>query len=284
MQVTQHELKGNAEFLGDSSFRLNECPFPEKASDIPLGLYELPRRTGDAHLYRLNHPLADAVLSQAKDRPMPIAEIQFDYGAYEGKVTILEPMVKQSGWLTLSILTVEALDQAEDYLLFTGVTESGSVLDDEQSRRLLLLPGRVSEQPPLHDPPTSVAEQLNLAQKTVLNNISTRNAQFFEAELKKLDGWADDQIASTEKTLRDVKKRVRELRNEASKIADLAEQARLQDQISELERSKRKLRQEIFEAEDRILAQRDGLVSIIRGKLEQKTTTKPLFSLRWSLS
>lgn len=284
MQVTQHELSGSAEFLGDSSFRLSACPFPEKATDVPLGLYELPRRSGEAHLYRLNHPLADAVLTQAKNRPMPLAEIQFDYGAHEGKVTILEPLVNQCGWLAVSLLTVEALDQAEDYLLFSGMTDSGTKFDEEQARRLLLLPGSVREQTPLHSAPPSIAEQLQRAQERVLNKVSMRNAQFFEAELKKLDGWADDQITSTEKALRDVKKRVRELRNEASKATDLAEQARLQDQISELERGKRKLRQEIFESEDRILAQRDGLVRIIRGKLQQKTASNPVFSVRWSLS
>jgi adenine-specific DNA-methyltransferase len=55
MQLTRHELAGHAEFTGDSAFRLNSLPFP---GDIPLGLYELPRRSGEAHLYRLNHPLA----------------------------------------------------------------------------------------------------------------------------------------------------------------------------------------------------------------------------------
>lgn len=104
-----------------------------------------------------------------------------------------------------------------------------------------------------------------------------RGTQFFEAELKNLEGWADDQIASTEKALRDVNKRIRDLRNEASKTSDLTEQAKLQDQISDLERSKRK-RQEIFEAEDRIFTQREGLVGKIRGKLKQRTCIKPLFS------
>jgi predicted nucleic acid-binding Zn-ribbon protein len=136
----------------------------------------------------------------------------------------------------------------------------------------------------LHEVPDSVAAQSKTLQDRILKEVSTRNAQFFEAELKKLDGWADDQIASTEKALRDVKKRIRDLRNEASKTSGLNEQAKIQDQISDLERSKRKLRQEIFEAEDRILTQRDGLVGKIRGKLKQKTSTKPLFSLRWTLN
>ena len=35
-RLTRHELDSNAEFLGDSAFRLNACPFE---GDIPLGLY-----------------------------------------------------------------------------------------------------------------------------------------------------------------------------------------------------------------------------------------------------
>jgi adenine-specific DNA-methyltransferase len=37
-----------------------------------MGLYELPRRSGEAHLYRLNHPLAEALLEQAKIRELPV--------------------------------------------------------------------------------------------------------------------------------------------------------------------------------------------------------------------
>ena len=64
MDVTRHELKEQAQFLTDSSFLLKSSSFP---GDIPTGLYELPRRSGEAHLYRLNHPLAEAVLAKAKN-------------------------------------------------------------------------------------------------------------------------------------------------------------------------------------------------------------------------
>jgi adenine-specific DNA-methyltransferase len=284
IDITKYELGDNAQFVDDSSFVLNANPFSESDSEIPLGLYELPRRSGEAHLYRLNHVLAESVIARAKERELPAAEVRFDYDAHQGKVTILQPLFNSSGWLTLSILTIEALDQAEDYLIFSSVTDSGLSLDEEQVQRLLSLPGQIGDQRMLHDAPDSVAAQSKTLQDRILKGVSTRNAQFFEAELKKLDGWADDQIASTEKALRDVKKRIRDLRNEASKTSDLTEQARIQDQITDLERSKRKLRQEIFETEDRIIAQRDGLVGTIRGKLKQKTATKPLFSLRWTLN
>jgi adenine-specific DNA-methyltransferase len=54
MDLTHHELRDHIKVLdGVSSFPLTSCPF---GHDIPLGLYELPRRSGEAYLYRLSHP------------------------------------------------------------------------------------------------------------------------------------------------------------------------------------------------------------------------------------
>jgi len=284
MQITRHELKGQAEFLNASSFRLKSCSFAKENGDIPLGLYELPRRSGEAHLYRLGHPLAEAIIAQAKKRQLPTGELRFEYGDHDGKITILQPLIGQSGWLTLSLLTVEALDQAEDHLIFAALTDSGQTLDQDQAARLFQLPGTVRETACLSLNADTLERQRTAVQMLLLKNISERNSRFFEAELAKLDGWADDQVTSSERALKDIKKRIRELRNEADKAADLTEQARLQAEISETERRQRKLRQEIFEVEDRILAQRDQLVAAIRGKLQQNIQTQPIFTVRWSFS
>jgi adenine-specific DNA-methyltransferase len=140
MELTCYELGDHAEFLdGQSAFRLQTCPYP---GDIPLGLYELPRRSGEAHLYRLAHPLAQHVLTQAKGRVLPPAEIVFDYTQYRPTISILEPLVGQGGTLLLSLLTVQALDQVEDYLIVAAMTDSGHLLDEEQAHRLLRLPAR----------------------------------------------------------------------------------------------------------------------------------------------
>jgi ERCC4-related helicase len=144
MRTTRHELNGHAEFIDDSSFRLNSIPFPERNGEIPLGLYELPRRSGEAHLYRLNHPLAECLLARAKERDLTPSEVHFDYGARVGKVSILQPLIGHTGWVTLTMLTVEALDQAEDYLIFAGFSDAGDAIDQEQAARLLQLPATVT--------------------------------------------------------------------------------------------------------------------------------------------
>jgi adenine-specific DNA-methyltransferase len=281
MDLTRHELDGHARFVDDSSFRLETCPF---TGDIPLGLYELPRRSGDAHLYRLNHPLAEAVVAQASARELPAADIRFDYGRHDGKVSILEPYLGQSGVLRVSFLTVEALDQAEDQFLYAAVTDRGEVLDDDTIQRLFTLPAaQVTPAAGMARHPR-LDEITGLREKVALQTISARNARFFEAEAAKLNGWADDQIASAERALADAKRRIRELRNAATKAGSVEEQVRIQTEIRDTERRQRRLRQDIFDVEDRILAQRDALVEGIRARLAPAVTSKTLFTIRWTLT
>ncbi len=281
IDLTRYELNGHARFIDDSSFRLENCPFP---GEIPLGLYELPRRSGKAHLYRLNHPLADAVVAQAKGRKLPPAEICFDYGQHDGKVTSLEPYIGRSGVLQLSLLTVEALDQAEDQFLLAAITDKGDVLDDDVIQRLLTLPA--AEAAPVASIPheTRLKEITSFREQATLQAIAERNGEFFVAEAVKLNGWADDQIGSAERALAEAKRRIRELRNEATKASSIEELACVQTEIRDTERRQRKLRQEIFDVEDRILAKRDELVEAMKSKLKPVVRSQTLFTLRWMLA
>ena len=66
------------------------------------------------------------MVAQAKSRELPLPKLHFDYGEHDGKVTLLEPFIGKSGWLALSLFTVESLDQAEDHLIFAAVTDDGA--------------------------------------------------------------------------------------------------------------------------------------------------------------
>ena len=80
MDLTRAEL-GDCAAFDDDGFTLHQLPpnlLPAPpgrgagglSGDIALGRYELPRRSGDAHLYRINHPLARWGIEQAKARAL----------------------------------------------------------------------------------------------------------------------------------------------------------------------------------------------------------------------
>ena len=287
MQLTRHELEDSAEFLGDASFRLTTNPFPQQAAAIPLGLYELPRRSGEAHLYRLNHPLAEALLANAKRRDLPTAEMQFDYGQHGGKVTSLEPLIGKTGWLTLSFFSVEALDQAEDHLIFSAITDDGETLDEEVAQRLLTLPCTSSPLPVAGEGPGERGVTLETLtqqrQSNIQRVISERNARFFEAEADKLDGWADDLKVGLEREIKEIDRLIKDARRAATTALTLEEKLAGQKQIKALEVQRNQKRRSLFDAQDQVDTQRDELISLIEGKLNQTTSLQRLFMLRWTL-
>ncbi len=280
MRLTRHELDGHAEFLNDSSFRLLAAPF---AGEIPTGLYELPRRSGEAHTYRLNHPLAEAVIAQAKARELPSAEIRFDYTAHEGKVSILEPLRGQSGHLSLSLFTVESLDQAEDYLVFAAVTDTGQQLDEEAARRLLSLPGQVGQGMLSLAPPGDLDEVIQRRQAEIQRTISERNARFFEAEAEKLDGWADDLKVGLEREIKELDRQIKEARRAATMALTLEEKLAGQKQVKALESQRNDKRRSLFDTQDKVDQRREELIARTEGKLKQEVALSRLFSIRWSL-
>ena len=323
IQLTRYELSGHAEFINDSSFNLLTLPesfhsttkntettkktlngessdFPSVFSvlsvvkSIPLGLYELPRRSGESHLYRLGHPLAEHVISQAKSRDLPIAEVEFRCSDHDGKISILEPLQGKSGALTVSMFTVESMDQAEDHLIFAGCTNEGMMLDEEQVRRMLTLPAIVlttkntENTKTLPGPEPRISSSVLSVVKTqrqaeIQRQVSERNAIFYEAEATKLDGWADDLKVGLEREIKEFDRQLKETRRASVTALTLEEKLESQKQIKAIESQRNDKRRSLFEAQDAIDRQREILIDKIEGKLLQHNSDTVLFHLIWKL-
>jgi len=285
MKLTRHELDGNADFIDGSSFRLKANPFPERDGDIETGLYELPRRTGEAHLYRLNHPLAEALLNRAKSRELPAVELRLNYAEHEGKISVIEPFLGQSGWISVSVFTVESLDYAEDHLLFAGVTDMGQTLDNEVARRLLSLPAQVGSAINLSQDVKSALESISHeGEEVVQRSVSQRNARFFEAEAEKLEAWADDLKLGLEREIKEIDRQIKEARRAATSALTLEEKLAGQKQIKSLEAQRSQKRRGLFDAQDEVEARRDTFIQTLEAKLSQRTSCRSLFYVRWIIS
>jgi len=286
MQLTRHELDGKAEFVGEASFRLAANPFDDSTGAIPLGLYELPRRTGDAHFYRLNHPLAQALIKRAMRRELRPAAIDFDYTGHDGKVSVLEPFVGKAGWLAVSRFSVESLDQAEDHLIFSAVTDDGEPLDEEVARRLFALPCGAPPRALSAERPGggAIDAHIEARQLAIQGRISERNARIVGAEADKLENWADDLKLGLEREIKEIDRQIKEARRAATSAGTLEEKLAGQKQIKALETHRNQKRRTLFDAQDQVDRQRDELIAVMESKLNQTTTKESLFALRWRLN
>jgi adenine-specific DNA-methyltransferase len=280
MQITRHELDGHAEFSGDSAFILKAAPF---GLDVDLGLYELPRRNEDAHIYRATHPLAEAVIARAKDRELPPAHVRFSLSEHQGRISALEPFKGQSGNLAVSLLSVDALDQTEEHLILAAECDNGDVLDEEMVKRLLALPANVADQMPLA-PEGNLDAVTENRRGEIAQEIGKRNLTFFEAETEKLEAWADDLKAGLEREIKELDRQLREAKKTSKAALTLEEKLSSQKLIKALESQRIQKRRTLFDAHDQIDAQREALINAIESKLSQHTTLHSLFTVRWTLA
>ncbi|OPY90207.1 MAG: hypothetical protein A4E72_00771 [Syntrophus sp. PtaU1.Bin208] len=278
-ELTGFVLQQHAEFIsGETAFRLKSNPYP--GNSYPLGLYRLGRNTQDAHVYRIGHPLAQCILQKAAKKNLPESEIVFDYTGHPGKISILEPLVGQSGTLSLFGLTVESLN-VEDYLIFSAVTDDGAILDEEQARRLFSLPCECSAMKDFLPCRGRLQQLCDARANGIIAVIHARNAHFFDEELEKLEKWADDLKSGLEFDLKERDREIKFLKTESRKILRLEDKLKAQREIKELEKKRHAKRRNLFETQDEIERRKEELIEEVEARLRQQVSTQELFYIRW---
>ncbi|HOO02746.1 MAG TPA: helicase-related protein, partial [Rectinema sp.] len=288
-QLTQWALVDGARFYNEElAFDLEKSPSPQ----IARGRYHLVRKPSDTKqpewayetdrfLYRISHPLGEYVIEKAKNADCPPAEIIFDVTHHPTKLSVVEALKGEAGYLVLQRLVVESYEQ-EEYLLFSGFTDDGKPLDQETMERLFLCEGKVHG--PIiispHDKDHLALEAERCATVTISRSLERNNQHFLE-ECDRLDRWADDMVNAAEKALSDTKEQLKALRRQSRQAATLQEQHEIQQKIAKLERQRHRQQQEIFKVEDEIMTKRDALIDDLEKRLAQKTAAEQLFTIRW---
>jgi adenine-specific DNA-methyltransferase len=186
--------------------------------------------------------------------------------------------------LTVSLFTVESLDQQEDHLFFAATTDGGAKLDQETAARMFALPAKVVGQPDRSPPMNEHNSLMEKSKAETQRSISERNARFFEAETAKLEGWADDLKLGLERELKELDRQIKEARRAAVVALTLEEKIAGQKQIKALEAQRAQKRRSLFDAQDQVDKQREELIASIEGKLTQRSGLQKLFTIRWRLT
>ncbi len=252
---------------------------------VPAGSYRLHTEhvaEGEIH-YRAGHPLAAALVERAKNRRLPPSELEFRYDRYEGKLSLIERLRGRSGWMRLVNVAVTALE-TEETLAFCGFADDGEPLDRDTCEKLMCVPGAVGS--PV-DVPAGIDEamrrQLGGARAEAVSAAMNRNQRYYEAEMEKLEEWAEDLKKGLAREIDDMEAEIREAKKQARLAPDLAAKIVLQKQAGELERQRNAKRRNLFEEQDRIAAKKDALLDDIAGKLTQQVAETEVFTIRWKV-
>ena len=281
--LTRHELTGAAEFTTEESHSFKITALPKGApKDIPLGAYHLSKAAERGHRYRLGHPLAQFLLGQAAGRDLPVAELAVDYSGWNQKAIQIEKLVGQSGILAVGKLVISGSD-AQDHMLFAGVTDGGMILEPEEVRRLLQVPATMANETAKADT-GRLTKALEGQQKAILHQIETHRSQWFDDEMDKLDHWASDKRKALKGNLKDLDDQIKELKKQVRASGNLQEKLGLQRKVKTLE-AKRDTAWREYDNQARVIeTQKDGLLDEVEERLQQDVSDEMLFTVRWQMT
>ena len=286
--VTRHVLADHAHFddtPGARCFTLHRNPFPKET--IHPGPYRLGKAAegdADTNVYRVGHPLAQRVLDQARSIQCGPTEVAFDLSNGGKKISVLNALKGERGWLACVRLTITSLE-TEDRVVMAGMTDGGTVLDDHQCRRLFDLPASVGATSISSDEVAAALKDAIAQRRAALvGESAARNAHWFDVEMEKLDHWAEDRRASLKTELSDLDDALKEAKKLARIAPTLPEKLERQRAVRTLE-DKREHAWKAYDAAGReIDRQKDAVLDQISRQLEQKIDEQPLFTLRWKLT
>lgn len=281
--ITKYYLNDKADYsLQDHAFTLKENPFPNEK--IHSGPYRIGKNIDDANIYRISHPLAQKIIEQCKEGELPEVELTFDYTASQKKITILDSLKGKCGWLMCSNLSVDSLE-AEDHIILCGITEDLQKIESEQIKRMFSLEAKEGNDIGKLDTNISIelAGLLRSNRLSIIDNISQRNAVYFETELEKLDMWGEDRRSSLRITLKELDDQIKEIKKQTRLAPNLPEKLKLEKEKRKLESTRDEAWREYDGAAKEIEKNKDRLIDDIEKNMKNKINEEALFIVKWSV-
>jgi ERCC4-related helicase len=234
---------------------------------------------GDA-FFRVDHPLAREIIEHAATTGVARTEVTF---SYESHASALERYRGASGWLEVSKLTTEAVGRSEEFLLVAACDAEGQQLAPDVAAKVFSLRGHVGGT--VQEPAPSVLAAIRDQLKGVrLADLETRNEEFFQEEVDKLDRWAEDVKFTLERELKELDAEIRAARKSSKAAVVLAEKLEAQKLIKSLDQRRTAKRRQLFDAQDDVDKKRAELIEEIERQLKTKAQCETVFTIRWALN
>lgn len=95
---------------------------------VPCGIYSLSKQEDNIYRYGISHPLAQWVISTAKNGKTPNATIVFDYTNSKKNNALLRSQIGRSGYVKMRVVRYSSLREVEEHLILIATDEQGRIM------------------------------------------------------------------------------------------------------------------------------------------------------------
>lgn len=290
--LTQYVLRKKATFSSSNySFLLQE-PIngishtgPYYMLDTSNEIKKSESKQQGGELYRANHPLAQYVITEAKNIEVtPNDTLILDYSNSGKRITPLAELVGLEGYISVDLLSMETAETI-DYWAVAMITEQGDVIESELIEHIWSIPSSVKLTDTIF--PEKVVEQLEQIKNSQINEITEQTKKealnLFDEQVDKLDTWAEDMKLGLEREIQDLNQTIRLMKSEARRADSIEARLAAQREIKASEALLKRKRADLFAEHDRIEEQKDQLTDNLEQLLSLRSEKQNLFTLRWKM-
>lgn len=236
---------------------------------------------GDVFLRR-EDPLYKSWLEESLAVDIKPTALRFHHTGSDRNISFFNAHPNLRGVLSVDKLTYDGLSH-EEHMIFTSITEDGTVMDEDIINSMLELPAEI-----IGDcPPESahLIDERNVRLKAQQERIEEDNKQYYLDECDKLDAYSDDLKEGLQRKRKELNKIIKEKEKNcrASTSLPLDQIIAMKDEINKLKDKRKKMQREIYQQEDDIDMQRDKLQEEIREKLNGKTETVHIMTISFEV-
>lgn len=114
-------------------------------------------------------------------------------------------------------------------------------------------------------------------------NIDSRNSEFFDEEIAKLEKWTDDMKTSVEIELRRLDIDIATLKTQSRKLIKLEEKLEAQKTLKDLEKKRSDMRRNLYDIQDDIDKQKDTLLTGVEARLKRKIERQFILQIKFTI-
>jgi len=239
----------------------------------------------------IGHPLVKAVIMHIKDNPKDsINKIKLDYSR-KHKISQLVPYLGKVGFWAVYKITFEGLD-TEDHLIHIVLIKTDNrwtALDQELSNKFVNITAEEMDpidseidSIPLFDDNISEAELLKI-QNNLLEKISVRNEEYYDAELDRLEVYAEEMLMQFYDDLKKKEEEITEAKKKKQRTVTFEDRQKARKDIHKLEKEYSRLADKIAHEKRRLFEEKDNEMKKLENNLKIKMQKSCIAKAWWKM-
>ena len=227
--------------------------------------------------YNMGSILGQKVLNEASQIHEDNGHIDFDITNYPYRITNVEELKGKEGFIIFNKLTINTFEKKE-FVFFNACLSDGTPIPEDTVEKLFRL--STTESSRFNGNLTIVnrlKEDALLHSKKIRVEEEERSNVLLNAEIEKINKWADDKIESTQLAVELLRNERKNLQKQADLAESTFEREKIEEEILKLSKRIKTSWLRLADAEEEIEEQRKSMIKKLRAQMMTTSSTKHIF-------